>query len=339
MSSKPALDSPRIATLDAMRGIAIIAVMGFHYSPDLIPYGWLGVELFFVISGFVIFMTLDRCRSLLEFGWRRFIRLWPSYCLSFLLIFVILNAFPTPTYDRDWHDLLAALILWSPLVDATYVSGVYWSLVVECRFYVLAALIYYTLGRNKFRIGWLAILVLATIMHFVDWRTASHLFSAKFLPMFTFGLVFYRAWSGQTDGLDRVLFVTAFLAMWLIWLMPLDGARGGLVASIILTGIVILFAGFVKGWLTWIANKPLLFIGRISYALYLLHFEAVIAIVHKLETLGVPSHLAWGGAISGCTIVATVITLAFEEPIRRWVRARRPASLQPAPHMLGASRV
>ena len=86
----------RIAFLDGLRGIAILLVVFYHaYTrwSDIVPYGaryahfpvaqlgWLGVELFFMISGFVIYMTLEKCRSFGEFLYRRWLRLFPAMLL------------------------------------------------------------------------------------------------------------------------------------------------------------------------------------------------------------------------------------------------------------------
>src|SRR5205085_572899 len=88
----------RLKVLDSFRALAIFCVMSYHYTvrwaaphdptPHLAPgamfngtalqYGWIGVEFFFAISGFVILMTLERCHSMADFFVRRVARLWPA---------------------------------------------------------------------------------------------------------------------------------------------------------------------------------------------------------------------------------------------------------------------
>ena len=70
----------RLAELDTLRGIAAIMVLLLHFG--IFKYGGAGVDLFFIISGFVIFMSIERSRNLKAFWRSRFVRLYPSYWLS-----------------------------------------------------------------------------------------------------------------------------------------------------------------------------------------------------------------------------------------------------------------
>jgi len=83
---------PRLAQLDALRGVAALLVVGFHYTTRFdqlyghagepllsLPWGHYGVNLFFMISGFVIFMTLERTQRATDFVVSRFSRLYPAY--------------------------------------------------------------------------------------------------------------------------------------------------------------------------------------------------------------------------------------------------------------------
>src|SRR5262245_59868150 len=101
--SKPLRDSsPRLATLDALRGLAALLVVLFHIftAPQAgearrvaalfssVDIGHLGVCLFFIVSGYVIPLSLDRL-ALGVFWWRRFVRLYPCYWLSIVLVLIV----------------------------------------------------------------------------------------------------------------------------------------------------------------------------------------------------------------------------------------------------------
>ena len=95
----------RLAPLDGMRGLAILLVIVFHFFqrfPEYYPYGdeilplashgYLGVHLFFIISGFVIALTLSKKPTLLQFAVGRFVRLWPAMLVCSTLTFIFLNS-------------------------------------------------------------------------------------------------------------------------------------------------------------------------------------------------------------------------------------------------------
>lgn len=108
----------RLSELDALRGIAALMVVIGHYTaryndfytpisfPFKFEYGGYGVQLFFLISGFVIFLTLNKTRHPLEFVVSRFSRLYPAYWVAVLLTFTLISIFSLPdtittpsTYD------------------------------------------------------------------------------------------------------------------------------------------------------------------------------------------------------------------------------------------------
>src|SRR5580704_5880782 len=148
-----ATNSRRLEGLDALRGIAAAAVMIYHYTiwyaqetgghapPGLsfsFPYGNLGVDLFFILSGFVIMMTLESGVSPRDFLISRFARLYPAFLASMGLTVisgVALGEFGPP---YDLARLLANLTMIPGLFNARAIDGSYWSLFYELAFYALA---------------------------------------------------------------------------------------------------------------------------------------------------------------------------------------------------------
>ena len=267
-------------------------------------------------------MTIESCRSILQFAWRRFIRLWPAYVASVLIIFCGVQALDYAPFKRTVYDLLAAQVLWAPALKANYVSGVYWSLVVECRFYVLIAVLYFGLGPSRFRIGWLAMCLVATASHFIYRPVAIHIFAADYLPFFTMGLVFYRMWRRRTDGLDAVLMATAVVTLIVLW--SGEGSangKGGIAVTGMLLWMPLLFFLFVRGNLEFLAVEPLLFLGRISYSLYLIHHELTLGVIYSLVQLSMPLSVAVMTAICLTISLAALLTLGIEEPSKRALKA------------------
>jgi peptidoglycan/LPS O-acetylase OafA/YrhL len=98
-------------------------------------HGIFGVQLFFIVSGFCIWMTARRCPDLATFWTRRLGRIQPSYVAAVLLTFAIVAAFGLPGREVSGADLLSNLTWATMFVPAPFVDGVYWTLLVELKFY------------------------------------------------------------------------------------------------------------------------------------------------------------------------------------------------------------
>jgi len=103
-------NASRIVELDALRGLAALAVVAFHYTtlygelyghstqpPVSFGFGNYGVHLFFLISGFVIFMTLERTRTAMDFVVSRFSRLFPAYWVAILMSAAVVYTIGMPS--------------------------------------------------------------------------------------------------------------------------------------------------------------------------------------------------------------------------------------------------
>lgn len=171
--------SNRVNEIDLLRFIAALSVLVFHYAfrghaaddmtrlsmPALAPlaaYGYLGVELFFLISGFVILMTVQGV-SLGAFIASRVGRLYPAFWICCTLTFLVTLLFGAPRFSASFGQYLANMTMLSGFVGVRPIDGVYWSLFVELQFYALIALL--LLGGQmrhveRWLLGWLALVVL-----------------------------------------------------------------------------------------------------------------------------------------------------------------------------------
>lgn len=149
------MDTRRVNEIDLLRFIAALSVVFFHYAfrgyaaddrsimpyPLLAPvakYGYLGVELFFLISGFVILMTASR-GSLKGFAVSRFVRLYPAFWASCTITFVLIVLMGGDRYSASIGQYLANMTMLSGFVGVPSIDGVYWSLFIEMQFYGLVA--------------------------------------------------------------------------------------------------------------------------------------------------------------------------------------------------------
>jgi len=154
---KPQFTQVRIREIDLLRFIAAIAVVIFHYAfrgyaandMTTMPYpllsryakfGYLGVNLFFMISGFVILMTASE-GSLKKFIVSRFVRLYPTFWLCCSVTFIMTLLLGGERYSATIHQYLINLTMFSEYFHVQPIDGSYWSLFIELKFYILIAII------------------------------------------------------------------------------------------------------------------------------------------------------------------------------------------------------
>lgn len=188
----------RLAPLDALRFLAALGVMFYHYayahapggalsSPAATParFGFLGVEIFFLISGFVILWSAHD-RTALQFARSRVLRLYPEFWISVILSALVFKSLPGGFGDALRADaVLVNLTMVPGYLGVPYVDGVYWTLEVELAFYGLVFLL--ILGRQMKHIepwlyAWLAVIALETI-------TGAHTF-LRTLSIYPYGALF-----------------------------------------------------------------------------------------------------------------------------------------------------
>src|SRR5262249_50776621 len=126
--------------------------------------GFFGVHLFFVISGFVIVLTLKKTSHISHFIRKRFFRLYPAYWVALVITFVLVRFFPLPDRVRSFHELLVNFTMIQHWLDVKHIDGVYWTLSLELAFYVwMAAIFGLRLGsEHKLKyilIGWMLLIV------------------------------------------------------------------------------------------------------------------------------------------------------------------------------------
>lgn len=200
--------APRLAALDALRFLAALGVLAYHFTArqtdawgrdlaDVAPAvaGWatytsLGPELFFVISGFVILMTAWG-RSVPDIVGSRVARLYPAYWTGVLLTGALL-LFVWQGKEITGGQVLVNLTLLQALVDVGHVDGVYWTLWVELRFYVLIAL-FAAVGITRRRVLWFAALwpAAAMLARTLGWSDAVTWLVAPYAPLFAAGMALY----------------------------------------------------------------------------------------------------------------------------------------------------
>ena len=339
--------------MEGLRGLAVSLVFLQHYtvqsqiiglSPGLASvtaaafrnYGNFGVELFFVLSGYLIYGTLVRkAPAFLGFMARRFQRIYPAFLVvfAFALALTILTPVPGKIPHSPWPAaayLAANLALLPGLIPMVGIVDVAWSLSYEMFFYVVTAGLVLGAGMSTMRPRRrVAILALLTGAFILACYAGVRDFPVRMMPFFAGMLL--------AEGLGRRV------PAWLGWTAPaaafvaavthaVSGVTGELVQSVgffLLCAVCFRGAGRVSAWMTW---GPLRWLGNMSYSYYLMHGFVVriaAALLARALPTGMPDWLFWGcmPVLYAATLVASALLFVLVE---------KPVSLRPASPTISA---
>lgn len=331
--------------IDGLRAIAVILVVVYHAFPTLIPGGFIGVDIFFVISGFLITSILKAeistgKYSIKEFYRRRIDRLFPALLLVMFSVYIFgwFTLFSDEFMQLGKQlaggaGFIANIVLYSETgyFNATSATKPFlhlWSLGIEEQFYLLFPIILYFSYRKKLNLV-LVVGVLAAISF------ALNIFSISENIERTFYLPQYRHWelllgailalllhgekgkqpikllaSALTILSVAVIIITAFT---LTSAAPFPGwyALLPVVASVFLI-YGLQSDGFIKSILS---SKPFVFVGLISYPLYLWHWP-LFSLAHIING-STPSDSVMLGLMIASFILATLTYWLVERPLKR----------------------
>ncbi|MGO9460274.1 MAG: acyltransferase family protein [Rhodomicrobium sp.] len=345
MTQNQVVAGQRIAYLDGLRGIAILLVLLFHaYARwgELVPFGnsyskfplfrfgGIGVQLFFMISGFVILMTLEKCASFSQFVFRRWARLFPAMLVGSLLVFCTASLLPErPAGTPVILDLVPGLTfvdpVWLEALTGTkqgVLEGAFWSLFVEFKFYIIFGFLYFYFNRNVALISLAVIYTTGSrLMNFIVTSTdsdflgifydAADLASGRHYAWFLVGALLYIFQVKPTKKMLLLIGLSAILAI-----TSLKESRAVPAAIVLLLFISAVYSPSCQKALS---NRLFLFLGFISYPLYLIHENAMIALIIKLNRwISIPSLLLPALPIAIIMAISWIIA-SYTEP---WMRGR-----------------
>jgi peptidoglycan/LPS O-acetylase OafA/YrhL len=286
----------RIVLLDALRLLAALIVLCFHWlfrgtasgdqttqiitPTSFAMYGYIGVDWFFIISGFVIAWTAEG-RTAFQFLLARFIRIYPAFVICMSLTFIgtlyFLPHFATVSV-KDW---MANLLILAPVFGSKLMDGAYWSIVIELIFYAWV-FVFMLLGlfqghRRSIAIGWLVIALIN--QQFLHLGLLRLLGVTEFAPWFILGMMLHDMWKKSVSTLPLLILASAFVASCITLLDQLvvfakDYGQypvpiivlslNGLGLALVTTCICVTTNGHAWTRLAGLA-------GALSYPLYLLH--------------------------------------------------------------------
>lgn len=329
----------RISTLDSFRGIAAICVLLYHYTTIFREkyghsysqaydffYGFYGVQLFFIISGFVIYLTINRCKSPWEFAYRRFIRLFPTYwvCLIFTTLFLLF--FGPPLTKPTLSLFLKNVTMVQYLFQADYIDGSYWSLFPELIFYTLIFATFYIGIVKKIYIWgnlWLVASVIIALYPFARHHNLlPYLF--QYAGLFYSGVLFYKIYHGSSTYVNHLSVVACFLVVLVNNSSLQKILTPDVFKHIILPLVVIyaLFYLFIFNKLKFLNVKILAFLGKISYPLYLIHQAFGYVILLALKKHGYDNLFCLIIPLILSVCIAYLVSRYFENPVQLYFKKK-----------------
>lgn len=331
----------RLTTLDSLRGIAAMAVVVYHFTANfdeifraqgpweapLINFGSgrYGVQLFFVISGFVILWSIGKVDRLWDFASGRFARLYPPFwfALGATCLIITLGGLDEAEPLRfNAADVLANITMVPSWFGRKEIDGSYWTLSVEMLFYIVLAVLFTLKLLRVERVVWtLAALWTFNIVIVGGLAFAQDGFgglrgqSEDYYYLFIAGMAYFLLWEGRAR--PRIV-------LWGLYLQApfVDLLRQRLMPAIVTVMIIVAVHLSVTGRLAFLEARPFVFLGRISYSLYLVHQVSGYLTLRFLLRQGLERNTAVVVCIVQSIALGWLLWRTFERGVSPWVKAR-----------------
>jgi len=335
------LSRGRLTELDALRGIGALCVLIFHYStrfhelfpqaahvPFSFPGGNYRVLLFFTISGFAIFFTLDRIGTVADFVVNRFARLYPAYLVAMLLTLSVEYLAQATQLLVGPVAILANFTMLQGFAFLPEVDGAYWTLTVEIAFYFCMIAIWKFVGIRRLE----PVLACWLMVRWLYWAWPDMperiimLLVLRYTPFFVIGMLAYRVWRGERSLRQQAPY--ALLA--LLSIATMETWDVTLVGCILLAA----FVALIHGHLRFLSLRPLVWLGGISYSFYLIHQHVGFVIMLELAKAGYSPWIGFAAAFTVALLLGTAINRLGERPageasLARWKRRRGAGAVLP----------
>ncbi|MCF7220953.1 acyltransferase family protein [Marilutibacter chinensis] len=309
----------RVNEIDLLRFIAALAVVFFHYAfrgyaggdrtimpypllESVAKYGFKGVELFFMISGFVILMTASN-GSLRSFAVSRFARLYPAFWACCTLTFVAIVLFGGDRFSASFSQYLVNMTMLSGFVGVPSIDGVYWSLFVELQFYAMVAGVL-MIGRisqaQMFLALWLAATILLELFPVAPLR---FLLITDYAAYFIAGAAAFLIWSRGSSWLRYGMIGICFILALRDSLGGIEGFERHFDTRMNVIVVVAIIASYFAVMLLIATRRTGAFgrrrwmvAGALTYPLYLIH-QNIGYIIFNIAYPAFNPHLVFWGTL------------------------------------------
>lgn len=347
----------RVVELEGLRGLLAIMVVGVHLLPvaglstaNFGPFEPLfgdkiRVKIFCIISGFVIFLMLENStKSYQTYMFGRIKRIYPAYIVTFLVSLALLYSTqlahentPFSTYAIEnraaladaalnnlWPHILSHVTMMHGLLPEAWlpksaytILGQAWNLSTEMQFYVVAPLLYWCIAMGPWWKRVTSVMVLAVVCVWA-YPLVPSASLPKFAGFFAAGVATYYLWRMDWSGV-----------VWLSWVGTFVLAIGvgqtlapafGVWVFIIGSALLVRDKGYKEGAVTrFLKSEPMLNLGVISYAIYLVHMIPMNLAMLALNDAGLGRFTYFGFVglitLTGTMVLSVLLTRYVEQPV------------------------
>lgn len=341
----------RIYQIDLLRFLAAMSVVLFHYLfrgyifdnqsnlqfieiGKYFKYGYLGVDLFFIISGFVITLSI-KSRKLKDFWISRISRLLPSYWLSILITASIIGLFGSPRFEINLKQIIINMTMFQNYFNVRSIDGVYWSLMIEMRFYIFIIGSYVLL--NKIReikldyviFSWLTLSITHLFLnHLLAFKILNYFLILDWSSYFIAGMIFYQIFKNKINAKYSILLcISISIALFnaLSRVEQLELHYKTTFSPVFISGFIMLFYIIMLlvscGKLQTINSPQFLKFGLLTYPLYLIHQKIGYIIFNNLGNES-NKYLILFSTIISMLLVSYIISVLFEPRVSNYVKTK-----------------
>ncbi|MBB1402145.1 acyltransferase [Pseudoalteromonas sp. SG45-1] len=317
----------RQLSLDGLRGIAALSVVIYHYfyrideiyntgsnEMDWTYFGHFGVHLFFMISGFVIFMSISKETKPVSFIVSRFSRLYPTYFFAVIITFTVVYIFGLQGREVGVFNALLNLLMFQEFLGISHVDGVYWTLTVEITFYFWCFVLILFKKIDLLIFTLFSFLFLSFTVELLPeniYKIIGKLFFINYVSFFLLGVMTYKLKK------EYLKYRNVFQILLIFTVLFINNENEDFIAY---GFIYIFFLLGVYDVLKFLKFKVFIFMGEISYSLYLVHQNIGYVIITKMMNANIPKLAAALVAFIVSVLLAKLMYTYIEVKLSRYVK-------------------
>lgn len=308
--------------IEGLRGVAIVIVLIYHFFCRYLQifcdgdvkwlhiWGTLGVGFFITVSGYFLIPSeaSEQTFALFPYLTKKMLRLWPCYFTAITVIFLVMQLFPLPGRESNWLDYFLNICFLNGFLGTPYVDGAHWYMTTLIAMILIISMArkLHIAGHPLFYISWACSII---ALHFIGLGQICTDFGGGYVGYICIAFCLRRF-----DKKDSALRKFLFLFCALLGSATICVVIGKIAAAELIVIVPIVWLCTQKK-LEFLDNKATVFIGKISYSLYLIHQNIGYRVIYSLMEINSRYYIAYGILAASLTILLAVL---LYECVEKW---------------------